>query len=186
MNAAAIGFRAKTGRAIVVALSAAARYPTLIFRREISLVDPRVPATSQPFHEVMELPWPQATTAAQPSVSAIEAVATAALKDMLAELKAQRFTVRGAGIVGSRDQNLEKIGNPHIRAHAAEGILFRRVLEVAARAHRLPFTSFSDKEIAINAVPFAARLKILGKEAGSPWRTDEKNAASAALLALKS
>ena len=55
----AVGFRAKTGRAIAVALADGAQ-PKFVSRQEISLVDPRMPETAQPYHEVMELPWDEA------------------------------------------------------------------------------------------------------------------------------
>jgi hypothetical protein len=181
---AAIGFRSKTGRAIVVALAAGSRAPELIFRREISLIDPRSNATKGPYHEVMELPWAKAVAAARKSVSMIETVAARALEARVDELTRDAFQVRTLGIVGSPDSNLEKIGNPHIRAHAAEGILFRHALEVAAERNKLPFQSFSDRTISAESWRFDARLKILGKQAGAPWRTDEKNAATAAWLAL--
>jgi hypothetical protein len=183
---ASIGLRAKTGKAIVVALAAGARFPELIFRREIRLFDPRVPATMQPYHVVMNMPWREAAVAARPSVSAIEKVSTRALADLIAELEARSFRVRRVGIVGPADRNLEKMGSPHVRAHAAEGILFRHALEVAVAEQRVSFESFSDKTIGTSAASFAARLRILGKQAGAPWRADEKNAATAALLALRS
>jgi hypothetical protein len=182
---ASIGFRAKTGRAIVVALAAGTRWPDLILRREISLVDPRSRATRGPYHEVMELPWPDAVLAARTSVSAIETVATRALEALIAELASGSFRVRSVGIVGSPDSNVAKIGNPHIRAHAAEGMLFRHALEVAATRTHIPSRTFSDRTISADSQRFAARLAILGKKAGAPWRTDEKNAATAAWLAMR-
>lgn len=47
-----------------------------------------------------------------------------------------------ACVVGSAPRSLDRIGNQHIRAHAAEGILFRRVLEVASE-HNPHFNSKS-------------------------------------------
>ncbi len=189
---ATIGFRAKTGRAIAVALAAPSDHPSFVLRQQLSLVDPRVPETAQPYHEVMELPWTEATLVAERFVSAIEVVASAALGRLLSELASNGFVVQGVGIVGSEDRKLEKIGNPHIRAHAAEGMLFRRVLELAAAAHGTPARSFSEQSVTLSAqselgfspARLAAHLKTLGRQAGAPWREDEKAAATAAWLTL--
>ena len=100
----------------------------------------------------------------------------------------------GVGIVGAADRNLEKIGSTHIRAHAAEGVLFREVLEVAAVANDLPNRLFNERDLDETAelelkLPIAkikAQLAEMGRVAGSPWRADEKAAATAAWLALAS
>jgi hypothetical protein len=176
-----IGFRAKTGRAIAVVLSGSTARPLLVWRDELSLVDPKLPETGQPYHEVMELPWPQAIDVATRFEAAIEKVASAALRAIIARLESKRLRVRSVAIVGSLDRNLERIGNPHIRAHAAEGILFRRVLESAAAAHRIPCRTFSEEMMKKRVLP---ELDDLGAQAGPPWRGDHKSAATAAWLAL--
>jgi len=188
-DTAAIGFRAKTGRAIAIALRGPLNEPELIWRQEVSLVDPNMPETEHPYHEVMELPWPEAVEAAKPFVAAIEAVASAMLGSLLRELKSRKLIVHNIGIVGSLDRNLAKLGNPHIRAHAAEGMLFRQVLESAAEAQRISWRSFSEQTLSQRALSelgakSASRVKELGTQIGPPWRGDEKAAATAAWLAL--
>lgn len=86
-------------------------------------------------------------------------------------------------VVGSAQRDLAKIGNEHIRAHAAEGILFRRVLERAAAEHGIACCAFTEDEI--KAKNLDAATKRLGAAAGPPWRADERLAASAALMALQ-
>ena len=71
-RAAAIGFRAKTGRAISVALVGSVEAPELLWRREVALIDPEIPETSQPYHEVMDLPWEQSLEGVRPWVARIE------------------------------------------------------------------------------------------------------------------
>ena len=98
----------------------------------------------------------------------------------------------GVGIAGAGDRNLEKIGSTHIRAHAAEGVLFRRVLEFAAETNHLPSSSFDQRILAETAAAQLRRpvgklntvLTEMGRTVGSPWRADEKTAAAAAWLAL--
>jgi hypothetical protein len=189
---ASIGFRAKTGKAIAVALAEGAKSPRLLWRREIVLYDPDLPATGQPYHEVMELPWPRALVEVQPLVKRIEAVARAAVKSLLRELAREGLEVRVIGVAGSADRPLEKIGNFHIRAHAAEGILFRRVLETAAEKNAIRSLAFAEKLLPSTSAAalggtskVTATLKALGREAGPPWRADERAAATAAWLALR-
>jgi len=132
LNQAAIGFRAKTGRAIAVLLAGPIDSPRAVRRLEVTLTAPDLPATAQPFHEVMELPWEKAIAAARKTEAAIEAVAAQAIKQLVREARTAGLDVTGIGVVGSQDRDLSAIGNPHIRAHAAEGILFRHVLATAA------------------------------------------------------
>src|SRR6266516_4213675 len=189
---ASIGFRAKTARAIAVALAQGISTPIYLGRWEVALHDPHLPATSQPHHEVMELPWADAQSAVRPFERRIEGVANEALARLQAELRSKECRVSSVGVVGSPDRNLERIGNPHIRAHAAEGILFRRVLEVAAAAHNLKWRSFSDRDFGDLAVSELGRkpqeiklaLAAIGHSAGKPWRADERAAATAAWIAL--
>jgi hypothetical protein len=193
MKAAGIGFRTKTGRAIVVAVSVEASAPVVVLRREILLHDPKVPATFQPHHEVMDLPWPEAQRAASLFERSIEKIAAAGLKELSNELRDLGFGLSGVGVVGSSDRNLEKIGNFHIRAHAAEGILFRRVVETAAGKNKLPWRGFSDRDILQKAADalgmreekLGTTLKMMGKAAGSPWRQDERAAAAAAWVVMR-
>jgi hypothetical protein len=100
--------------------------------------------------------------------------------------------VRAVGIVGAKDRDLAKLGNYHIRAHAAEGVLFRRVLDLAADANKLKRRTFSDRELdQIAASELGAeragvqrKLSDLGRTLAPPWRADEKQAATAAWLVL--
>lgn len=190
---ASIGLRAKTGRAIAVVLTVPPNSPLVIKRLEFSVVDPASPETFQPYHEVLDLPWEQAQKGAQRMARKIERVATKALRSLVTELKSEGFTVRSVGIVGAGERNLEKIGSTHIRAHAAEGVLFRQVLEVGAEANNLPNRRFDERtidqtaesELKLPIEKIKAQLAEMGREAGSPWRADEKAAAMAAWLVLE-
>jgi hypothetical protein len=140
----------------------------------------------------MELPWARAVIAARKTEAVIETVAKEAVEKLVRETRSAGLEVGSIGIVGSPDRDLLSIGNPHIRAHAAEGILFRRVLEVAAAKNGLESLSFAEKGLEaraasdLNLSPTAlkARLAALGLTVGRPWRADERAAATAAWLAL--
>jgi hypothetical protein len=92
--------------------------------------------------------------------------------------------------------NPANIANPHIRAHALEGRLFRSVVEETLQAHEIGTEVLLERD----AYPsVAARLKQsindvkraiqdLGRSASAgprQWRVEEKLAALAALFALK-
>jgi hypothetical protein len=140
----------------------------------------------------MELPWSEAQSAVRPIESRIERVAFTVLLALLTELGSKGRGVISIGVVGSPDRNLERIGNPHIRAHAAEGILFRRVLEVAAARHNLKWRGFSDRDfdslaaLELGRTPQDIKLALttIGHSAGKPWRADERAAATAAWLTM--
>ncbi len=66
-NIVSIGLRAKTARAIAVVLGGTTDAPLVMAKLEILLADPKVPATAQPFHEVMDLPWEESQKAVRKS-----------------------------------------------------------------------------------------------------------------------
>ena len=191
-NLVTIGFRAKTGRAVGVVLGGIAKAPIVLRKFEIRLTVPKIPATFQPYHAVMELPWDESQKAARKSVRAIETVARRELAKLIRLLRSDGFTVTSLGVVGSKDRELSSIGNYHIRAHAAEGILFRRVLEQAAEANGLKAGAFADRELEkialadlkTSANELRGKLTELGRALPPPWRADEKQAALAAWLML--
>jgi hypothetical protein len=192
LKPAAIGLRAKTGRAIAIVAAGTREKAVGIHRAELVMSAPGTPATFQPFHAVMELPWGQAELAARPAISAIEELASRSLAALVHDVVSLGFAVRGVGVVGAPERKLDAIGNSHIRAHAAEGVLFRHALEVAAGANALRSRALLEKglyalaakELGIPAASLLAHLSRLGKELGRPWRTDEKLAAIAAWLML--
>ena len=191
-NLIGIGLRAKTGRAIAVVLGGSIEAPVVLLKTEIKLVDPKVPGTAQPYHEVMDLSWEESQREVRRYAAAIERTAQKALAKLIEEQTSNRRKVVGAGIVGAPDRDLARIGNPHIRAHAAEGVLFRQVLDLAAQANGLKWEAFSDRKFdeTIAARLGAKHLRVkqslsdLGRSVLPPWRADEKQAAMAAWLVL--
>jgi len=191
-NQVAIGLRAKTARAIVVVLGGSIDSAVVVTKTEFKLADPKIPATAQPYHEVMDLPWEESQIAVRTSAAQIEAIARTTLAQLIGELQKEGMNVSGVGIVGAKDRDLARIGNAHIRAHAAEGVLFRRVLDLAADANGLRRETFPDREFdqiakarvgsEVDAV--RRRLNDLGRTVAPPWRADEKQAATAAWLVL--
>lgn len=140
----------------------------------------------------MDLPWEESQRAVRKYAAAIERTAQRALAELMDEQRSNGMKIAGAGIVGAPDRDLARIGNPHIRAHAAEGVLFRRVLDLAAQSDGLKWQVFSDRKfdeaMAARLGAQYARVKRtiseLGRSIPPPWRADEKQAAMAAWLVL--
>jgi hypothetical protein len=189
---AVIGLRVKTAKAIALVLRGTARTPQPIHRAELILSSPRIHATAQPYHEVMDLPWEQAQVAVQESALAIENLAIEVLAGFLRDVEARGFSVRNVAIVGAPERRLEAIRNPHIRAHAAEGILYRHVLKIAASGNSLASRVFpeygllarAESTLGLSGSEITSCLADLGNRFGRPWRADEKAAAVAAWIAL--
>ena len=189
---AALGFRVKTGRAIAVALAGPAKDPRILFRREVALCDPRVPESRQPYHGAIMPFVPASPEATRRGHKAAERVAIAAMKALRDELRSAGSVARGVSLVVNSNPDPSKIGSAHVRAHALEGILFKEVLQAGARACRLRTQVLLERE-ALLRVAAALRwtpaqlqraLAEFGRQAGSPWRAEEKSAALGAWLAL--
>ncbi|MDQ6800770.1 MAG: hypothetical protein M3041_08025 [Acidobacteriota bacterium] len=183
---AAIGLKTKTGRAIAVVLSESDGRPQFVCREMLKLFDESLPATLQPYHNVMELPWSESVVAIRGAITAIEKIAAASLRTLIDAVHARGLRVECVGIVGPADRKLERIGSPHIRAHAAEGVLYRAVMETAARDNACKSRSFVDPAPELGRPVREVRkfLEAIGKAAGTPWRADEKSAAMAAWAAI--
>jgi len=191
-NLVSIGLRAKTARAIAVVLGGSVDSPIVLTKTEIKLADPKIPATAQPYHEVMDLPWQESQRQVRKYARAIEVIARKALAQIIKAQRSNGMQISGVGIVGAKDRDLARIGNPHIRAHAAEGILFRHVLDLAAEANGLKWRAFVDRqfdeitsaELGSQSALIKRRLDDMGRSLAPPWRADEKQAATAAWLVL--
>jgi hypothetical protein len=93
--------------------------------------------------------------------------------------------------VGS-DIDPAKIANPHIRAHALEGRLFRTVLQESLESQGVSCAIFVERKVYEQAAEVLKRsekdlkqsLTQMGRLSGGSWRGDDKLAALAAWLSL--
>ena len=91
------------------------------------------------------------------------------------------------------DWSVEEILAVHFRMHKAEGVLFRDALVRAAKECGLRLVEILEKTLAPHAESalktpassLAKDIARLGKAAGPPWGKDQKDAALAALVALR-
>ena len=188
---AALGLRVKTGWAAAVLLhegrGGGGAVPDVVERRRLELSDPKVPSSAQPYHAGLELTGKRAEAAVKRGCDAARAAAHEALSALIADVKPVAI-----GIVVASDPDLAKIGNDHVRAHAAEGRLFRELLEESAERCGVETLTliepelWAQAEVALGVPESELRQTVgaLGKALGPPWTALEKNATVAGWLAL--
>lgn len=188
----ALGLRIHTARATAIVVQGAATSPEVAERARLELWDRAVPDSRQPYHVGLELSGAAAEEAVRRASEAARAVTLQAVREFVARLRAQGRRLAGVGLVVGSEADPDKLGNPHVRAHAAEGRLFREAVAAAADACELPHRTLVERDLYEEAALVlgrpAAELKravtALGKPLGPPWRAEEKGAALAAWLAL--
>jgi hypothetical protein len=188
---AAIGFRVKSGRATAVLLAGPVESPQALDRRTIALCDPAIPESRQPYHAGMGLLEKDEEKIAWLSTVVI-AVSSRSVAELLGHYGELGYRIRSACLVVGSEIDPARIINPHIRAHALEGRLFREALVEAVGSHDLPCSVIGEQRLYTQAAEVLGRAEAdlrrllveLGRSLRPPWRTDEKTASLAAWLAL--
>jgi hypothetical protein len=206
----AIGFRIKSGYAIAIVVAGPATSPTAVGRHIVELCDPDAAETKQPFHDGFGTENQDPREIAR-RVKIVERCAKRSVGDLIEEVRrmsasaspgakasdrsakasAERSELRAGLVVGSVIDP-RQVGNPHIRAHASEGKLFRTAVADALESHGIRCDVIVEKQLAAKASAGLGRgdaeikktLTAFGKTLGGPWRAEEKAAATAAWLAL--
>ena len=188
---AALGFRVKSGWAAAVLLTGPACSPQLCDVRRIELSDPSIPETRQPYHATMGK-LETDTTEINRSVRVVRSIVQQSIATLLACYQDQDYAIGRAALVVGSQIDPASIANPHIRAHALEGQLFRSVLKEALQAHRIRTEVFIERNAySQGAVKLKESnenvlrmIKNFGENTQEPWRAEQKLAALAAWLAL--
>ncbi len=186
---AALGFRVKSGWAVAALVAGPVRSPRLCDSRMIDLSDARFPETRQPYHAATgKLETDSVKVRARLCI--VRRIARQSIAKLLVEYRG--FAIRRAALVIGSKIDPASIANPHIRAHALEGHLFRTTLDDALRAHRIHTVILAERDAYSKA---SAHLKKanrdvrrvtqnLGRSSEGPWRAEQKLAALAAWFAL--
>jgi hypothetical protein len=189
---AALGFRVKSGWAAAVLLTDSGRSPQLCDVQRIDLSDPRLPETRQPYHAAMGRLETDARKINR-RVDVVRRITEKSITKLLAGYRQQNFTIKRAALVVGSQIDPHSVTNPHIRAHALEGQLFRSVLQESLHAHRI----LSDVLIERDAYAQAAvqlkqsnenvrrMIQKFGRDTEASWRAEQKLAALAAWVALR-
>jgi hypothetical protein len=188
---AAVGFRVKSGWAAAVLLAGPSRAPRAIERRIVELSEPDVPESKQPYHAAMGKVEENEDKIRQ-RTKVVERAAARSVTQLVHDFHAAGYDLCGAGLVVGSQIDPKSISNPHIRAHALEGRLFRSVLEKALQAHGLACSIMVERDAYSKAAVRFARpegelkrvVSDLGRALSGPWRAEEKLASLAAWMAL--
>jgi len=175
---AALGFRAHSGWAAMVAAAGTLDAPVVLERRRIVLA---APTERFPYHTAAELPLGEAEALIGRAVETSRALACEAISAAVKALGRLGHQVTDCRVLlgsGKVLPGIASILTSHALIHAAEGAMFRDVLMWAARECDLPVLGVREKELPATAL---ARLASLGKSIGPPWTQDQKLATLAAL-----
>jgi hypothetical protein len=190
---AALGFRVKSGWAAAVLLAGPVRLPRLCDIRLIDLCDPKIPASRQPYHAAMGM-LEINTVKLRSRLQIVRRATKHSVAKIFSDYRRDGYKICGAGfVVGSRiDPAL--IANPHIRAHALEGQLFRTALADALGAHEIRCVVLSEREALAKAATLLKKspaelqsiINEMKRATRGPWRAEQKLATIAAWFALAS
>jgi len=187
----AVGFRVKSGWAVVVLLAGPSGAPRALNRRVVDLSDESVPESKQPYHAAMGRLEEDGIKIRQ-RTKVVQRVAARSLAVLLDEFRAAGYVVDKAGLVVGSQIDPRTISNPHIRAHALEGQLFREVLEDELKTRGVSCSVVVERDAYNRAAEVLKRseadlkrvLSGLGRQLDGPWRAEEKLAALVAWMAL--
>jgi len=187
----ALGLKARTGRAILVAVGASQQMQVLQ-RTELKLLPE---GDFAPYHAAEGLRPAAAQTSVARSVASAHRLAEEGIRNAIEALAGAGHEICGCGVLVGRGMppwSTEEILAVHVRMHQAEGVLFREVLVAGARACGFIPTTLREKAaleeaatmLGLSHTELETRLVALGKTVGAPWGKDQKEAAAAALVAL--
>jgi hypothetical protein len=188
----ALGLRARTGSAAVVALAGEREAPHVLAKSR--LVMATTFETGAIYHAAQELPLATAAAHVERSERRFEELAVKALQALRKELGPGTRVVGGALVSAAAKPMLplEEIVRAHPRVHAAEGELYKRIVERAVAAVGLPVERIAPTEL-VRRVTEASGLRpaevervlaAMGKASGPPWTKEQKECALAAWALL--
>ncbi len=188
----ALGFRVKSGWAVAILIDGSVESPHVSDNRVIGLSDPQDPATRQPYHAAMGTFETNAAKLKRRTQS-VNRMVKKAVADLLQQHTDKGYTIRRAGLVVGSQIDPDSIANPHIRAHALEGRLFRTMLEAALQSRGIRCAIFTEHDTYAEAAKTLDKspaqikrvLTRLGDATNGPWRAEQKLAALVAWMSLR-
>lgn len=192
---AAIGCRAHSGWAALVAVTGSADCPEVIARRRIEIADAAIRGSKQPYHAAEPLALPEAKKYLDRCAASTRLLAREAIQAAIDGLLDKRCEATTCGIVLGSGRPLPEVASilaSHALIHTAEGEFFRNALVEAARHCGLAVLGVKERELYERAASqfrrppgeIERRIAEMGKALGPPWTQDQKYAAVAAWMAL--
>ena len=191
----AYGLKAHSGWAALVVLGKRDGEFVLVDRQRVELVEEEW--AKQPYHAAEELKPDAARKLVKRGIDAAFRIATREMRAALKRERERKNDVVGCAVlVGNPmpEWSVEEILAVHFRMHQAEGVLFRDALVHAARKCELEvievpektLLTYAEKALKKPGADLTQIIASIGKLAGPPWGKDQKEAALAALVALRS
>ncbi len=188
----ALGFRVRSGRAIAALLVGPVRSPRVLHRSLVALSDPAVPESIQPYHAAMGMPEEEGARVVERLEEVVDRVANDSVATLLTECREAGCETRGAALLVGSVIDPATIRNPHIRAHAREGRLFRTALEESLLSCGLrcsivlEWNAYASVAVVLGRSEDDLKRALAGlpRPRAGPWRADEKLAALAGWMAL--
>ncbi len=193
----ALGLKAHSGWAALVALGARDGTLELVDRRRIELTEEADAYwAKQPYHAAEGLEPDDACEVVKRGIASARRLAVRELRGAMKRAKDDRHEIAACAVLTSDpmpDWSVAEILAVHFRMHKAEGVLFREALARAAETCGLSLVAIREKDLAEYAeralgTPNARLTKTiaeLGKSAGAPWGADQKQSALAAWVGLQ-
>jgi hypothetical protein len=190
----AFGMKAHSGWAALVVVGVRDGEFTIVDRLRVELVEEEW--AKQPYHAAEEMKSAQARDLVGRGIDAARRIAVLKMRVALRrEMERENEVIACAVLTGNPmpDWSVDEILSVHFRMHKAEGALFRDVLARAAETCGVKLVAIPEKQLmkhAENALGVAssalvAKIAALGKLVGPPWGKDQKDAALAAMVALR-
>jgi hypothetical protein len=195
MNHAVIGARVHSGWAAVLAVSGDLEAVQILDRRRIAITDSTVAGATQPYHFAEKLKLPDAEKHLANCAAVSECLASAAIREMVEELRIRDYQVAGCAIVLAAGRPLPGLADvlaSHALIHTAEGEFFRRSLRKACEGQGIAVTGIRERDLdervketfGTAAGNVRERLADVGRSLGPPWTQDQKSAALVAWIVL--
>ncbi|PYR35160.1 MAG: hypothetical protein DMF89_11930 [Acidobacteria bacterium] len=188
---ATVGFTVKSGWASAVLVCGTPASPQVADSRRVELNDPSVPDSRQPYHEGFGTARREGPELSR-LLASVEDFGQRSVTALLQHFQAGGYALVGAGVVVGSLTPPDAIHNDHIRIHALEGQLFRRVIEEGLRGGRVSSSIWRERDLyglaskMLKQPEPALRVELtaLGKTVEGPWRVEQKAATLAAWLRL--
>ena len=188
---AAVGFSVKSGWACAVLMAGPVASPRVVDSCRIELSDPAIPESRQPYHAGFGTARGAGRELAR-LVAAVKQFGRKSVSTLIRRYRRDGHDVRAAGLVVGSLIEPDSIANAHIRIHALEGQLFRRLVRDAAARSGLRCAIWRERDLYASAAEVLKRpepalrdtLTALGEGVAASWRAEQKMAALAAWLVL--
>jgi hypothetical protein len=193
----AFGLKAHSGWSVLIVLGVANGELQVLDRRRIELVETEEAHwAKQPYHAAEGLDRDSARDLVNRGVESARRVAVRELHAAVERARSSGHDLVGCAVLVPEPMpawSTDEILAVHFRMHKAEGVLFPDALARAAVACGLSVLTIPEKQLneragealATPASELIERIATLGKSVGAPWGKDQKNAALAAMIALR-